>query len=305
MKIVFNIIKIFFVLLLLTSCQPKYEELNLEIYQYQDTKNLVKFVYDCAVSLQKNGNEQIKYFMKHRDEFVDENYYLYIYKMDGTNVFHSSMPELEGKNLMDIRDINGKEIVKLIREALQNKFNPHAWVHFSWFKPGKFFPVPKSSCHFRVSTNDGTEYFVGGGLDYPHEEKEFIRIIVDTAARMLEQEGLSNLEIIADPLTQFKFREVRTFVIKQNGEILISPVAGNNIFEFNLIECIDEVGHKPFAKAMESLKSNNSTWEAFMAKNPYERFPEKKTMYLKKVNAGKEIVIVGAIISLPQPPWSG
>ncbi len=294
-----------FILILLISCQHKYDKLNLEIYQYRDTKKLVKFVYDSAELLRKNSSAQIEHFIQNREDYKFEGYYLYVYKMDGTNVFHSGMPELEGTNLMNIRDINGKKIAELVLEALENEYNPHAWVHFSWWQPGKFYSVAKSSCHFKVTAENGIEYFVGGGLDYPQEEKEFIRIIVDTAARRLEKEGISSLPVIADPRTQFNFREVRTFVMKQNGEILISPISGNNIFQFDLINCSDEVGHKPFAKAMENLKNNDSTWEVFLAKNRYERIPEKKTMYLKKVEVGNEFLIVGAIIDLPQPPWSG
>ena len=105
--------------------------------------------------------------------------------MNFTNLFHAGMEDLEGKNLKDITDKNGKNITSSVFKALEDKNNPHAWIHYSWWEPGKFYPVPKSSCHFKVKTQDGEELFVGGGLNYPQEETEFIRIIVDDAALLM------------------------------------------------------------------------------------------------------------------------
>jgi len=74
-------------------------------------------------------------------------------------------------------------------DALEDKNNPHARVHSSWWEPGKFYPVPKSSCHFKVKTPEGKELFVGGGMNYPHEEKDFIRIIVGDATQLIKEKG--------------------------------------------------------------------------------------------------------------------
>lgn len=293
-----------FILIFATSCRDKFEDLNLDVYQYRDTKNLVKFVYDNARLLEQNGTAQIDFFKANRSRYCHDGYYLYIYRMDGKNVFHSGMPQLEGKDLSQIADINGKNIFALILKALQNKHNPHAWVHFTWYKPGTFFPISKSSCHFKVTTADGENFFVGGGLDYPHEEKEFIRIVVDTATDLLQKEGLSALDIISAPQNEFNFREVKTFAFNMNGKILISPIIGNNLITFNLIEARDEIGHQPFRSALKNLATRDSVWEVFMAKNRFERLPEKKCFYLRKIKVDNQTIIVGAITNLPRPPWS-
>lgn len=306
MKLNWNkLIIILLVFIFFTSCQDKYKDLDLSIYEYRDTKDLVKFVYDNAQLLQKKGQSQIDYFKTNRAEFKTENYYLYVYKMDCTNVFHAGMPELEGENLYNITDINGKKILHLILAELENKNNPHCWVHFTWYQPGTFFPVAKSSCHFQITTPDGEKYFVGAGLNYPQEEKEFIRIIVDSAAALLQKKGLTVLDSIASAQSQFNFRDVRTFVYEPDGKILISPIAGNNIFKFDLINARDEIGHKPFLTASKVLENNGTVWEVFMAKNRYERIPRKKSLYLRKVELAGKTLIVGAITDLPLPPWSG
>lgn len=286
-----------------SGCKSKYRDLDLSMYQYRDTKDLVKFVYDASLILKKEGMNSLDYFRNNRKLFNKPDYYLYIYDMKGTNIYHAGMEHLEGKNLWDVTDKNGKKVVQLVLDALADKNNPHAWVHYSWWEPGNFYPVPKSSCHFKVTTPEGKELFVGGGINYPHEEQEFIRIIVDDAAQLIEDKGGEALDDIANPVSQYNYRDVRVFAFRPDGEMLISPAINSTFAQTNLLECADEVGHKPFAKALKELKSADAVWEVFMAKNPYQRRLIKKCLYIRKtMMTGKE-VYVAAITDLPEPPY--
>jgi hypothetical protein len=287
---------------LLCGCSNKNEDLDLSAYQYRDTKELVRFVYDASMILKKNGLEGLKHFRDNRTLYNSPDRYLYIYDITGVNIFHAGMPDLEGKNLWDLTDKSGKKPIQMIVAALDDANNPHAWVHYSWWEPGKFYPVPKSSCHFKVTTKEGKVLFIGGGLNFPHEEKEFIRIIVDDAAELIEKKGHSALSVIADPLAFYSFRDVKVFAFTSTGELLISPVMNDSLADFKLLDCVDEMGHKPFAKALLDLKSKQTVWEVFLAKNRYQRNLVKKSLYLRKVNNGEQEIYVGAITDLPQPP---
>ena len=294
----------FFALLsvLIPGCESRYENLDLRVYQYRDTKDLVKYVYDASLIVSKNGLNSLDYFRKTRQLHNTPDRYLYIYDMNGVNIYHAGMPQLEGRNLWDITDKNGKKAVQMVIAALADKNNPHAWVHYSWWEPGKFYPVPKSSCHFKVTTPEGKVLFVGGGLNYPHEEKEFIRIIVDDAAGLIKEKGKSAFSEIADPASHYNFRDVKVFVFTPTGKLLISPVMNDSLTEFKLLDCVDEMGHKPFVKALNELKNKDSVWEVFLAKNRYQRILVKKSLYLRKTYIAGEEIYIGAITDLPQPP---
>jgi len=301
-KLCFSIIFPFILLLIITGCSKKYDELDLSMYHYRDTKNLVKFVYDAAQLLKKDELAALDYFRSNRQRFQTKDHYLYIYDMNCNNIFHSGMENLENTNLIDIEDKNGKHVAELTLQALQDPNNPHAWVHYSWWEPGKFYPVPKSSCHFKVTTPEGKELFVGGGINYPQEEQEFIRIIVDNAAELIREKGHAAFEEIADPTSQYNYREVRVFAFHPDGDIVISPVLDDSLSRIQILECTDEVGHKPFVKAINGLKEHESVWEVFMAKNRYRRELVKKCMYLRKTNISGKEIYVGAITDLPNPP---
>jgi hypothetical protein len=294
----------FFVLMsiFIQGCEGRYEDLDLSVYQYRDTKDLVKFVYDASQILRKDGLKSLEYFRNNRKHHYTPDRYLYIYDMHGVNIYHAGMPHFENKNLWNLTDKNGKKPIQMVIAALADKNNPHAWVHYSWWEPGKFYPVPKSSCHFKVTTPEGKVLFVGGGLNYPHEEKEFLRIIVDGAAQLIKEKGDSALSEIADPVSQYNFRDVKVFAFTPAGKLLISPVMNDSLAEFKLMDCVDEMGHKPFEKALGELKNKDSVWEVFLAKNRYQRILVKKSLYLRKTYIANQEIYVGAITDLPQPP---
>jgi hypothetical protein len=294
----------FFVLLsiFLSGCESRYKGLDLSCYQYRDTKDLVKFVYDASLIVKRDGLKSLEYFRNNRRLNDTTDRYLYIHDINGVNIYHAGMPQLEGKNLCDLTDKNGKKPYLLAIAALADKNNPHAWVHYSWWEPGKFYPVPKSSCHFKVITPEGKVLFVGGGLNYPHEEKEFIRIIVDDAAQLIKEKGNAAFSEISNPTSQYIFRDVKVFAFTPTGKLLISPVMNDSLAEFKLMDCVDEMGHKPFEKAVNELKNRDSVWEIFLEKNRYQRQLVKKSLYLRKTYMADREIYVGAITDLPQPP---
>jgi len=116
---------------LIPGCESRYENLDLRVYQYRDTKDLVKYVYDASLIVSKNGLNSLDYFRKTRQLHNTPDRYLYIYDMNGVNIYHAGMPQLEGRNLWDITDKNGKKAVQMVIAALADKNNPHAWVHYS------------------------------------------------------------------------------------------------------------------------------------------------------------------------------
>ena len=304
MKFIKSLLTVALPLFLLNSCVSGQNDLDLSAYEYRDTKNLVKFVYDAAKILEQKGIKAFSHFNSNRKLYRLNNYYLYIYETNGTNIFHAGITEFEGHNLMDIQDLQGKKITNAVLEALENPNNPHGWVHYTWWEPGKFFPESKSSCNVKVITPEGKELFVGAGLNQPHEEKEFVRICVDTAVDLIKKEGSNAFDKIRDPLSQFVFRNIRVFVFYENGEIVISPTINNCQIQHNIIDSKDEVGHFPFKKALKTLATHNKTWEVFMAKNRDKRILIKKALYLRKLQFNNRTLLVGAVTDLPRPSWS-
>ncbi len=282
------------------ACGRHPDAIDVSAYDFRDTRELVRFVHGHALALQRLGLAGLNELR--RDPGRAGGNYVYVYDMNNTCLYHGGMPDLVQKNLKEVTDIDGKSIAGLILEALDNPFDPHGWVHYTWWEPGKFYPVPKSSCHFRATLPDGREVFVGGGLDYPHEERAFIRIAVDSAVALIAAKGSEALDIISDPLSSYQYRDVRVFAFQPGRSPLVSPVLGDSRLDMDLTTCTDEVGHRPFERAVQQLETEPTTWQIFMARSRVERQLVKKILYLRKTALNGEPLFVGAITDLPRTP---
>lgn len=69
-----------------------------------------------------NGNEKTYAEIGKKDgQFTDRDLYVVIYGLDGTVRAHGANPKMIGKNLMEIRDIDGKFFIKERVEMAKKK----------------------------------------------------------------------------------------------------------------------------------------------------------------------------------------
>lgn len=67
-----------------------------------------------AVSHIKSAGDTKAYadFTGKSAQFIDRDLYIVVYKLDGTVLAHGSNPKMVGKNLIELKDIDGKAFVK-------------------------------------------------------------------------------------------------------------------------------------------------------------------------------------------------
>jgi signal transduction histidine kinase len=68
-----------------------------------------------------------------KGQFVDRDLYLTVYNMEGTALAHGANAKMVGKNLIDLRDANGKEHIRERMELAKTK--AAFWQDFSWVNP--------------------------------------------------------------------------------------------------------------------------------------------------------------------------
>lgn len=68
-----------------------------------------------------------------KGQFVDRELYLTVYKMDGTAMAHGANAKFVGKNMMDLRDGNGKEHIRERMETAKTK--SAFWQDFTFLNP--------------------------------------------------------------------------------------------------------------------------------------------------------------------------
>jgi signal transduction histidine kinase len=103
-----------------------------------------------------------------RDEqgpFVFMDTYVFVNAPDGTELVNAAQPSLEGKNLIDQRDVKGKAFVREYIDAASKQ--GAAWVEYFWYEPGDDAPARKRSYVRKVES--GSETFIVGSGFYPDE----------------------------------------------------------------------------------------------------------------------------------------
>jgi signal transduction histidine kinase len=89
------------------------------------------------------------------------NTYVFVNAPDGTELVNPAQPSLEGKNILDLKDVKGKPLAReYITAAMKDG---SAWVGYYWYKPGSNTPTPKLTYVRKVQSGQQT-YIVGSGL---------------------------------------------------------------------------------------------------------------------------------------------
>ncbi|MFH0984203.1 MAG: cache domain-containing protein [Candidatus Omnitrophota bacterium] len=93
--------------------------------------------------------------------FGDGAGYVWVHDSDNIMVMHPKKPDLDGKPVADMRDVNGKNFFVNMTEIATEK--GAGWVDYAWPKPGKQESSPKVS-YVVQAVNGGKTYIAGVGI---------------------------------------------------------------------------------------------------------------------------------------------
>ncbi len=106
---------------------------------------------------------------RNREIRFGEDGYIFIYADDGTCIMHPIKPQLEGKNLINLKDANGKlVIVELIKASKRER---NKFVKYLWHQPSTNKVVEKLGYAEHI---DGWNWMVGSGI-YMNSISEVIK----------------------------------------------------------------------------------------------------------------------------------
>lgn len=273
-------------------------------YTYKDTQQLVTLVEDAARLVEAQGETAFKTFAEKGSRWFTGDTYIFVYAADGTVAFHPISPELTGKKMASLRDIDGKEVVEqMIELGAKPERDASGWVFYRWQDQRQLSPVWKSSYVRKVTAPDGKTYLVGSGLYNGKMEKAFIQDRVDMACELLLKDGKDKaFAAFKDSSSPFVFLDTYVFVLNEQGVTLVDPafptLAGRAMADFT-----DAVGAKPVQQLIGKLAHADSAWVQFLWPRPGDVVPSRRLIYARKVVLNGETLIVGADLYLATPIW--
>jgi Signal transduction histidine kinase len=277
---------------------------ELDLYLYQDTKRLVALVEEAAELVEKRGPAAFEAFGKRGSKWFDDKHYLFVYDISGVCLFHPVEPELVGKNLMDFKDMNGKQVIRMLTDVGKKPGDrASGWVFYLWEDGTQISPLWKSSYIRKAVGPDRKTYLIGSGLCNIKIEKEFVRQRVDEAVELLIAKGKdAAFEDFQNPAAPFYFLDTYIFVLRMDGRSLVDPAYPTNTGR-DLSRFRDAVGMYVVREMIEKLKKTESAWVQYMWPKPGASLPSRKLVYVRKVRIGDEFLMVGAEYFLATPIW--
>lgn len=131
-------------------------------YDMRVQKEFITHAVDAAVQLiEHEGKSAFETLRDKRNQFIFQDTYVFVIAENGTELLNPAFPKLEGRNLYDIRDANGKYLVHEFVNLVRSKGK--GWVEYMWPKPGDIEPSHKST-YIRKAVIDGKMVIVGAGL---------------------------------------------------------------------------------------------------------------------------------------------
>ncbi|HEX6124798.1 MAG TPA: cache domain-containing protein [Pyrinomonadaceae bacterium] len=134
------------------------------IYNMKMDKAFIEDLVKRAAALVKQrGKEAFAIFRDKTGPFVFMDTYVFVQSPDGTELVNPVQPNLEGRSLMDLKDLNGKAVIREEIDAAMK--DGHAWLEHYWYRPGDNTPALKQT-FVQKAEFDGETFIIGSGL-YP------------------------------------------------------------------------------------------------------------------------------------------
>lgn len=119
----------------------------------------VAMVKKAAAMIKADGKE--KAFAAFADpankDFHDRDLYVFVYDLNGVNLAHGNNPKMVGKNLLGMKDQEGKALIHEMVEVAKSKGK--GWVDYKWPNPVTKSIEAKSSYVEKVD-----DVLVGAGI---------------------------------------------------------------------------------------------------------------------------------------------
>lgn len=130
--------------------------------QSEQAKHIKALVDKAAALIERQGKDAFPELKKKDSKWYKGDTYVFVDDMNGTVLVNPPTPEIEKKNLIDMKDAKGKAYVREFIETAKTKGS--GWVDYWWPKPGEDKPSKKISYIKKAKIPNGDLVIVGAGI---------------------------------------------------------------------------------------------------------------------------------------------
>jgi signal transduction histidine kinase len=277
------------------------KDMQTDKVDQDSTDWVVGLVKDASVLIRMKGEAAFRDFRMPGSRWRKGETYIFVLDPSGNMVVHND-PTMEGRNQMELRDVNGKPIVRGLLGAATPS-SPEGWYHYEWPVPGGLLPRWKSSYVRWVKAPSGREFIVGCGVYDDRMQKPFVVDLVMDAVSEVERLGRVSFPRFHDPQGPYIAKDAYVFVIDDKGVDLVNP-GFRNLEGRNIMDLTDAEGKYPIREMWRKVRDSGSGWVDYMWAKPGESVPTLKSTYVHKAVLDGGDVLVGSGVYLQDAPRS-
>jgi signal transduction histidine kinase len=272
-----------------------------QLYEQKETRDLVALVNDASGLVQAKGEDAFADFRVDGSRWRQGETYIFVLDRDGNMIVHPD-PLMEGKNQMDLKDINGRPIVQgLLAAATTHANKPEGWYHYEWRVPGGLLPRWKSTYVRLTTAPSGKSYVIGSGMYNDRMERAFVVDAVTDAVGQIERNGKAAFRLFHDPAGPYMAKDAYIFVIDPKGVDLVNP-GFPNLEGRNILDVKDTQGKHLVREMLQVVQTSGFGWVDYMWPKPGDSVSTQKSAYVSKAKIGDEWVLVGCGVYLADAP---
>src|SRR5690242_640632 len=264
-------------------------------------------VKDAAELLQRNGKDALRLFYDTTGPFIAKDAYIFVYDMNGINLAHPALPNLAGRNLLDMKDTKGKLILREMLQLVETKGS--GWIEYMWPKPGESNSTAKSAFVTKVKMGDKW-VLVGCGVYLPGAPKETSTANQLTAPQLVQlvQQAATTLENEGEKAYP-EFRKKGSKWFRDNTYLFVFNMEGTRVFHAaepesegqNDMGLKDVIG-RSIGKMIVKTGTNDpgEGWVHYMYPGPGQVFPTWKSSFVKRVTYpdGRQFIVGSGIYNM-------
>ncbi|MFI5324150.1 MAG: cache domain-containing protein [Thermodesulfobacteriota bacterium] len=272
-----------------------------KIYEREETREIVALVKEATELVRTKGEAAFSDFRVPGSRWRQGERYIFVLDFKGNMLVHPD-PAMEGKNELDLKDINGKPIIRgLIGAATTFPSKPEGWYHYQWPIPGGILPRWKSTYAQLVRAPSGKSYIVGSGMYNDRMERAFVVDMVCDAVAQIEKNGEAAYNLSHDRTGPFIAKDAYIFVTDPSGVELVNP-GFPNLESRNILDVKDTNGKKLVREMLRVVETKGSSWVDYMWPKPGESVSTQKSAYVSKAKMDDKWVLVGCGVYLADAP---
>lgn len=268
---------------------------------------VVDMVKNAVAQIEKDGERAFPIFRDRRGAFMAKDAYVFVIEPGGVERVNPAHPNLEGRNLRDVKDTQGKQLVREMFGIVERQGS--GWVDYLWPKPGESVSTLKST--YVTKAKVGSSWvLVGSGVylaDAPtvptttatmtaSELMEHVR----EGASLLAQRGAGAFADFREKGSKWFHDDTYFFVWTADGRRVFH--AADSTMEGRDARGVTDVLGRPYGKMFLEVAASASGegWAHYMFPEPGSLFPAWKSVFAKRVAFpnGKQHLIGAGIYNM-------